>query len=245
MSSLDTSATHLGERLTGSRSRLAAMGRPREFGRKQTNPVRRFGGVAIAVVLHVILIWALVNGLATRVVQIVQQPIETRIIVPVKPPPPPPPPPKPVERIVSKPRVAPPPPPFVPPPEVHVQAPPQATITHQSAPAPTAPVHEAPPAPAPVPEAKPVNHEIGVVCPNSDEIRSSIVYPQEAQDNNITGDLTIEFTVDPDGHVTNVRVAKSADPVLDRAALKAVKRFHCIAQGQSVRVQVPFSFNLN
>ncbi|MET3822652.1 protein TonB [Burkholderia sp. PvR073] len=228
---------------TATQSRLAAMGRPRRFGNKQTHPVRRFGGIAIAIGLHLVLIWALVNGLATRVVQIVQQPIETRIIVPVKPPPPPPLP-KPVEKVVSKPRAAP-PPPFVPPPEVRVQAPPQPTITHQDAPAPSAPVHEAPPAPAPVPVAKPVNHEIGVVCPNSDEVRSSIVYPPEAQDNNITGDVTVEFTVDPDGHVTNLRLAQPADPVLNRAALNAVKRFHCIAQGQPVRVRVPFSFNLN
>ncbi|HGO6125487.1 TPA: energy transducer TonB [Burkholderia cepacia] len=227
---------------TASPSRLAAIGRPRRFGNRQTHPVRRFGGIAIAIALHLVLIWALVNGLATRVVQIVQQPIEARIIASVKPPPPPPPP-KPVEKVVSKPRVTAPPPPFVPPPEVHVQAPPPATITHQDVPAPSAPVHEAPPAPVPV--AKPVNREIGVVCPNSDEVRSSIVYPAEAQDNNITGDVTVEFTVDPDGRVTNLRVAQPADPVLNRAALNAVKRFNCIAQGQSVRVRVPFSFNLN
>lgn len=227
---------------TASPSRLAAIGRPRRFGNKQTHPVRRFGGIAIAIALHLVLIWALVNGLATRVVQIVQQPIEARIIAPVKPPPPPPPP-KPVEKVVSKPRVTAPPPPFVPPPEVHVQAPPPATITHQDVPVQSAPVHEAPPAPVPV--AKPVNREIGVVCPNSDEVRSSIVYPAEAQDNNITGEVTVEFTVDPDGRVTNLRVAQPADPVLNRAALNAVKRFNCIAQGQSVRVRVPFSFNLN
>ncbi|SPV19392.1 TonB-like protein [Burkholderia cepacia] len=227
---------------TASPSRLAAIGRPRRFGNRQTHPVRRFGGIAIAIALHLVLIWALVNGLATRVVQIVQQPIEARIIAPVKPPPPPPPP-KPVEKVVSKPRVTAPPPPFVPPPEVHVQAPPQPTITHQDVPAPSAPVHEAPPAPVPV--AKPVNREIGVVCPNSDEVRASIVYPPEAQDNNITGEVTVEFTVDPDGRVTNLRVAQPADPVLNRAALNAVKRFNCIAQGQSVRVRVPFSFNLN
>jgi periplasmic protein TonB len=226
-------------------SRLAAIGRPREFGKRQAHPVRRFGGIAVAVALHLVLIWALVNGLATRVVQIVQQPIEARIIVPVKPPAPPPPPPKPVEKVVSKPRVAVPPPPFVPPPEVHVQAPPPATITHQDVPVQSAPVHEAPPAPAPVPAAKPVKREIDVVCPNSDEVRASIVYPPEAQDNNITGDVTVEFTVDPDGRVTNLRVAQPADPVLNRAALSAVKRFNCIAQGQSVRVRVPFSFNLN
>jgi hypothetical protein len=34
-----------------------------------------------------------------------------------------------------------------------------------------------------------------------------------------------------------------ADLILERAAISTVKRFHCI--GQAVRVQVPFSFNLN
>jgi len=38
-----------------------------------------------------------------------------------------------------------------------------------------------------------------------------------------------------------------ADLMLERAAISTVKRFHCIGQGrgQAVRVQVPFSFNLN
>jgi periplasmic protein TonB len=219
---------------------LARLGRPREFGATQQNPVRRFGGIAVAAVLHILLIWALVSGLATKVVHIVQQPIETRIIEPVKPPPPPPPPK--IQHIVERPHLAP-PPPFVPPPEVHVTPPPAPTITHQEAPVPSAPVQAAPPAPVPV--AKPVSHEVGVVCPNSDEIRSSMSYPQEAQDNDITGDVTVEFTVDGQGSVSNMRVVQHADPLLERAALNTVKRFHCVGQGQSVRVQVPFSFNLN
>ena len=88
--------------------------------------------------------------------------------------------------------------------------------------------------------------EVGVVCPNSDQIRSSIRYPKEAQENNVTGDVLIEFVVDAQGHITNERVAKSADDSsLDRAAFNAVKQFTCVSQGQPVRVQVPFSFNLN
>ncbi|MGA7781008.1 MAG: energy transducer TonB, partial [Paraburkholderia sp.] len=66
------------------------IGRPREFGKKQQNPVRRFGGIAAVLLLHVVLIYALLNGLATKVVQVIQHPIETKIIEPVKPPPPPP-----------------------------------------------------------------------------------------------------------------------------------------------------------
>lgn len=207
--------------LVASNSGLATLGRPREFGKKQQNPVRRFGGIAVVLLLHAVLIYALLNGLATKVVQVIQHPIETRIIEPVKPPPP-----------------------FVPPPEVPVQAPPQATITHQSAPVQSAPAAQAPVIAPPAP-AKPVSHEVGVVCPNSDTIRASMQYPKEAQENNITGDVTIEFVVDAEGSITNERVAQSADPVLDRAAYNTVKRFKCVAQGQAVRVQVPFSFNLN
>jgi protein TonB len=190
-------------------ARVERPGRPREFGRKQQNPVRRFGGIAVVLLLHIVLIYALINGLATKVVQVIQHPIETKIIEPVKPPPPP-------------------------------------TITHQAAPVVSAPAVVPPAPPAPPAPTKPVSTEVGVVCPNSDQIRSSIRYPKEAQENNVTGDVLIEFVVDPQGHITNERVAKSAeDSSLDRAAFNAVKQFTCVSQGQAVRVQVPFSFNLN
>ncbi|WP_233860072.1 energy transducer TonB [Paraburkholderia sp. HD33-4] len=217
--------------------------RPREIGRKQESPVRRFGGIAAVLALHIVLIYALVSGLATNVVQVIQRPIETKIVEPVKPPPPPP---LPTVQL-PPPKFTPPPPPFVPPPEVSVQAPQQATIAHSAAPVQSAPATAplAPPAPVTAP-ARPVSHEVGVVCPNSDQIRSTIKYPQEAQENNVTGEVLIEFVVDAQGRVTNERVAKSADDdSLDRTAFNAVRQFSCISQGQPVRVQVPFSFNLN
>ncbi len=221
-------------------SAIQRPGRPREFGKKQQNPVRRFGGIAVVLLLHVVLIYALLNGLATKVVQVIQHPIETKIIEPVKPPPPPP---MPTVQL-PPPKFAPPPPPFVPPPEVNVPTPPQATITHQSAPVVAQPATPpAPVAPAPV---KAPSTEVGVVCPNSDQIRSSVVYPKEAQENNVTGDVLIEFVVDPQGHITDEHVAKSSeDSSLDRAAFNAVKKFSCVSQGQPVRVQVPFTFSLN
>jgi protein TonB len=216
-------------------------GRPREFGKKQQNPVRRFGGIAAVLLLHIVLIYALLNGLATKVVQVIQHPIETKIIEPVKPPPPPP---LPTVQL-PPPKFAPPPPPFVPPPEVNVPTPPQPTITHQAAPVVAQPAP--PPAPpAPPAPSKPVSAQVDVACPNSDQIRSTVVYPKEAQENNVTGDVLIEFVVDPQGHITDEHVAKSSDDSsLDRAAFNAVKKFSCVSQGQPVRVQVPFSFNLN
>ncbi|HTI18485.1 MAG TPA: energy transducer TonB [Trinickia sp.] len=220
---------------------LGMRGRPREFGKKQQNPVRRFGGIGAVIVLHILLVYALINGLANKIVHVIQRPIETKIIEPVKPPPPPP---LPVVQL-PPPKFTPPPPPFVPPPEVPVQAPPQQTIVHQATPTPT-PQAVPPAPPAPPVKSPPVQTAVSVVCPNSDEVRSSVVYPKEAQENGDTGDVVIEFTVDPQGHVSNERVAKSSDhDSLDDAAFRAVKKFNCIAQGQAVRVQVPFSFNLN
>lgn len=219
-----------------------AAARPRQYGRKPGHPARRYAGIAVVLLLHVIFIYALVNGLASKVVQVIQHPVEVRIIEPIKPPPPPP---LPTVKL-PPPKIAPPPPPFVPRPEVPVVAPPPPTITHQTIPVPTpvAPPPPAPPVEAPAPE-KPVSRQVGVVCPNSDEIRHSVAYPQEAQENNISGDVLISFVVDPQGHVTDEKVEQSADPLLDRAAYNAVKKFNCISQGQPVRVQVPFSFNLN
>ena len=207
------------------------------------NPGSRYLGIAAVLLLHIVLIWALMNGLANKVVQIVQKPIEMRIIEQVKPPPPPLP-------VVKRPppKLPPPPRPFVPKPEVRVTAPVVLTIVHQAVPVPTpvAPPPPVPPAPvAPPAPPKPVSYVVGVVCPNSDEVRRSMGYPEEAQDNNITGDVTISFVVDTQGHVTEEKVDRSADPILDRAAFSAVKKFNCISQGQPVRVQVPFAFNLN
>ncbi|WP_175998840.1 energy transducer TonB [Burkholderia stabilis] len=216
-------------------------GRPREFRQTSHRPVRRLGGIAAVLALHAVLIYALLNGLANRVVEIIQHPVSVRIIEPVKPPPPPPAPPKPIVK-AAPPKSAPPPPVFVPPPEVRVQAPPQATLTHTATPVVSAPAVPAPPAPTTV---KAPSHEVGVVCPNSDQVRASLRYPREALENNITGNVLVEFVVDADGRVSDEHVARSADPILDRAALAAVRRFSCLSQGQSVRVQVPFSFNLN
>ncbi|VWB22465.1 biopolymer transporter TonB [Burkholderia aenigmatica] len=213
-------------------------GQPRPFRQTSRHPVRRYGGIAAVLLLHAALIYALLNGLANRVTEIVQHPVDVRIIEPVKPPPPPPPPPKPIVKALPS-KVAPPARMFVPPPEVPVQGSSQATLAHTTAPVVSAPAPAAPAAPAAP------SHEVGVVCPNSDQVRASLRYPREALENNIVGNVLVEFIVDADGRVSGERVAQSADPILDRAALAAVRRFSCISQGQAVRVQVPFSFNLN
>lgn len=204
-------------------------------------PARRIGGIAFVVGLHAAIVYALLTGLATKVVEVIRQPIQARIIEQIKPPPPPAPPPKriapqPPKRVVH-------PPPFVPPPQVPVAAPPSpnAIIAQSSMPAPSAPV--APPAPAA--PAAPVSKSVGVVCPNSTEVRAGIRYPREALKDNLTGDVVVVFTVGTDGSIKDLNVIQSAAPVLDRAAENAVRQFHCVAQGEEIRVQVPFSFKLD
>ncbi|MDL2337412.1 MAG: energy transducer TonB [Pseudomonadota bacterium] len=126
-----------------------------DFSKRQDDPRRHLVGFSVVVAFHILIIYALLNGLAKKVVDVVHPPVETRLIEEiVKPPPPPPPPP---EAVVPPPpkRVAP-PPPFVPPPEVVVTAPSPvaATITAVTPIAPPAPV-EITPAPPPTPAAEP------------------------------------------------------------------------------------------
>src|SRR6185312_4531018 len=98
-----------------------------DFSQQEGNSGRKLGGIAFVVVLHVVLVYALVTGLATKAIEVIKGPIETKVIEEVKPPPPdnlPPPPPPP--KMVA------PPPPFIPPPEVVVATPQQSPITNMT-----------------------------------------------------------------------------------------------------------------
>jgi protein TonB len=85
-----------------------------DYAQQQRNPTKHLVGIGFVVLFHAVLVWAMVNGLARKVVDVVKGPLETKIIQEVKPPPPDAPPPPP-------PKLAPPPPPdFIPPPEVNI-----------------------------------------------------------------------------------------------------------------------------
>jgi protein TonB len=175
---------------------------------------------SVVVVLHILLGYALVSGLARRVVEVVKAPIETKIIEEVKPPPPPP------ENLPPPPKFAPPPPSFVPPPEVVVNPPPvqQPTITTtQETPPPAPPVMirptapEAPPAPARV-AAKPAIVNVQSCAPTGED------YPAAAARAEATGTTKVRFTIDGQGKVVKAEVVKSAGSsrehrMLDRVAV--------------------------
>ncbi len=89
----------------------------------QKDSGRRLAGLVAVVAFHVALIYALIHGLARQIVEVIRQPLETKIIEEIKAPPPDKPPPPP------PPKLAMPPPPYIPPPEVQVQVPVQAPPT--------------------------------------------------------------------------------------------------------------------
>jgi protein TonB len=195
-----------------------------DFARQQRNPGRHALGLGVVLGLHLLLAWALVSGLARRVVEVIRSPVEARIIEEVRPPAPPPteqprPPP---------PRSAPPPPAFVPPPEVAAALPPATAPAITATPAEPAPAPVAIAAlPSPettaVPPAarltpRPVIGNINECAPRAED------YPPAAVRAEATGTTVLRFTVGSDGKLLNAQVLNSAGPsrehkLLDRVAL--------------------------
>ena len=181
-------------------------------------------GVGVVLLLHVVLGYALVNGLGKKIVDVMKAPIETKIIDEVKPPPPPPP-----DNLPPPPKTSLPPPSFMPPPEVQVATPqlaPAITVTREAppsapvniAPAPPAPVTAPATAPAPVrAAAKPAIANVQACAPKGED------YPAAALRAEATGTTKIRFTIDAAGKLVKTEVLKSAGAsrehrLLDRVA---------------------------
>ena len=198
-----------------------------DFSDQPSAPGRHAVGFGIVVVLHLVLGWALLNGLAQRMIEVIKAAIETKIIEEVKPPPPPPP-----ENLPPPPKFAPPPPSFVPPPEVNVNPPPTPAptiTTTQVVPPPAPPISIAPPPapvaapPAPAPPAAPARvnarpfiANVQACAPKGED------YPAAAVRAEATGTTRIRFTVGPDGRVTGSEVIKSAGPSREHKQLDRV-----------------------
>ena len=81
-------------------------------------------------------------------------------------------------------------------------------------------------------------------------LQKSIKYPPVAEENGIQGRVICTFVVERDGRVTDVRVAKSVDPSLDKEAVRVVSAMPRWIpgkqNGQSVRVKytLPVTFRL-
>ena len=171
---------------------------------------RRLTGLVVTVALHIALIYALIHGLARKIVEIVTPPLETKIIEEIKPPQPDKPPPPP-------PKLATPPPPFIPPPEVNIQVP------IQQAPTITAVAPTPPPAPVPfvpTPAREPVRTAPVVQAASCEKPE----YPPASRRANETGTVLLNFLVDLNGRVVQSRIERSSGSRrLDDAALAGLE----------------------
>lgn len=115
-----------------------------------------------------------------------------------------------------------------------------------------------PPPPAPKPEVATKIFDVVEEMPSfpggngalMSYLANNIKYPVVAQENGVQGRVTVSFVVERDGSISDVRVARSVDPSLDREAQRVVKsmpRWKPGKQnGSAVRVKytVPVVFRL-
>ena len=159
---------------------------------------RRLAGIVATIVLHIVLIYALLHGLARKIVEVVAPPLQTKIIEEIKPPQPEKPPPPP-------PKLAAPPPPFIPPPEINIQIPVQQapTITAVTPTPPPAPVAIVPTPPAP---RAPVRTPPVVQAASCDKPE----YPPASRRANETGTVLLSFLIDESGKIVESKVERSS-----------------------------------
>lgn len=78
---------------------------------------------------------------------------------------------------------------------------------------------------------------------------NNLKYPQEALENGVCGKVVISFVVERDGSLSNFKVHKSVDPLLDREAMRIAKAMPKWKPGRQkgtpvrVKMMMPFVFN--
>ena len=81
-------------------------------------------------------------------------------------------------------------------------------------------------------------------------VNSRVVYPPVAQENGITGRVFTSFTIDRDGSITDIRIDRGADPLLEAETMRVLRQSPKWTPGMQrgravkVRYQFPFVFTL-
>jgi periplasmic protein TonB len=213
------------------------------FSQRQADPRRHLVGITFVILFHAFIVYALVTGLAKKVVDVVRAPIETKVIEEIKKPPPPP------EIVLPPPpKLEAPPPPYIPPPEVQIAAPPppQPTISVAPSPVPPPPTVMTPTPPpvvvaAPAPPApRPAVVAIGVVC--SQQVQP--VMPVKASREGLNGTVKARATI-KGGKVVAVEII-SASPrgVFEETVRKAMLQYGCQSGDEEIKAEQTFEFKI-
>ena len=77
-----------------------------------------------------------------------------------------------------------------------------------------------------------------------DFLQKNLEYPQAARENNVQGTVLIEFVVERDGSVSNVKVAAPLFPACDQEAVRVVQRLPKWKPGMQMNKPVRVYYNL-
>ena len=75
-------------------------------------------------------------------------------------------------------------------------------------------------------------------------LATKVVYPQEAMRNEIQGKVYVAFVVNKTGKVTNVKISRGVDPLLDNEALRVVNSLPTWKPGMQRKKPVNVSFTV-
>ena len=192
-----------------------------EYSYEQRDSSRRFKGIIIVVLVHAVIGYALVSGMARKGLNLIKKPLEAVVVQEVIiPPPPPPPPPKQIKPPDAPPTEA--PPPFVPPPDVPPPAVSTApTIVATAAPPPAPVVIAPPPPPAPAKNRS----DIAVACPS--QVPPEM--PRKALQDGTTGVVRAQAVISG-GQVKSVEIL-SGPRVFHAAVRQAMMQYKCTNDG--------------
>lgn len=205
---------------------------------KPQDPSRRYKGIAIVIVLHVLLIWGIATGTAGNVLVKAKKSLEAVVIQEVIIPPPPPPPPKEIPKAEIAPKVDAPPPPFVPPPDIAPAVSTAPTIQSVAAPPPTPAVIAPPPPPAPTTPAPVARPTIAVACPTTVQPEM----PRKATQEGVEGTVKVQLTIA--GGVVKDVVFLSGPRVFYPNIRSAVMQYKCLASAGEVVATQEFVFKI-
>lgn len=81
----------------------------------------------------------------------------------------------------------------------------------------------------------------------SELIRENLYYPMAARKRNITGRVSVKFTLCADGKVKNIKIIDASSDILSRAALKTIEELSgkFPKPGTNLVLTLPIDYNLN